>query len=202
MFKKKIFLSLVLLAVGTAFAEGGFYTGIGAGYANVTSAAQGALTNGAGTSQNASAGGVASNLYFGYDFNHFVGLQEEYDIAYSTNIGNTSVNQQIFGTSLLLHLPFSVFSNSLSGLSVFAKGGMAYEIAGLGANSSCANCVNPASQNAAFTPIYGLGAEYGFTNVGYRLEWDGVAPIMNTNNGANQTNVSSNMFLLSIDYHF
>lgn len=204
MFSKKIALGLVLLCFGIAFAEGGFYTGIGAGYANISNTAQGSMNiNSSPGNQNASSGGVASNIYFGYDFNHFVGVQTEYDIAYNSNIGDAySANQQIFGASLLLHLPFSIFSNSLAGFSIFAKGGVGYEVAEFSGNTGCSNCVNPSNQNAAFVPMYGLGVEYGLTNIGYRLEWDGVGSIMNSNQGANQVSMSSNLVLASIMYHF
>jgi hypothetical protein len=202
MIKKLLFIST--LFISSAFAEGGFYTGAGLGYADISNTAQGPLNFGSTTSnKTANGNGLASTVYFGYDFNHFVGIQEEYDIAYNSSIADSySANQQIFGTSLLLHLPFAVFSNELSGISVFAKGGLGYEVAQFSGNSGCSGCVNPSNQNAAFVPIYGLGAEYGFTNVGYRLEWDGAGSIMNTNQGINQTDISSNMVLMSIMYHF
>lgn len=200
---------LTLLAITTlllskvALADGGFYTGIGAGYANVNNTVQSPLTFSNGSSGSQSGGAVASTLYFGYDFNRFVGIQADYDIAFSTSMANSySSSEQVFGGSVLLHLPFSIFSDALSGLSVYAKGGVGYAIAGFSGQSTCINCVNPPNTASAFAPLYGLGVEYGFTNVGYRLEWDGIGSIMSNNGGTSQVGVSSNLFLLSILYHF
>lgn len=202
MLKKISFLILVL--ANAAYAEGGFYTGIGVGYASLGNTAQNNQIIGSGNSSSSATGNAfATNMYFGYDFNHYIGVQEEYDVAYNANVGNSySANQQVFGTNVLFHLPFSLFSNELSGLDVFAKGGFGYEVYQFTGNSACAGCVNPANQGGSFVPMYGAGIEYGFTNVGYRLEWDGIGSAMNTNQGINQVAMSSNMYLLSIMYHF
>lgn len=199
-----LFFLVALSLLNSATAEGGFYTGIGVGYNDVSNTVQSPLVfnsdNASGT-QNGS--GIASALYFGYDFNRYIGIQSEYDIGFPTQIANAYyANQQLFGLSVLAHLPFMLFSDLLSGLSVFAKGGIGYEVAALSGQSGCNNCVNPPNSASAFVPIYGLGIEYGTGNVGYRFEWDGVGSMMTANNGTNQTSISSNMFLLSILYHF
>lgn len=200
---KKIPYILLMLS-GLAYAEGGFYTGIGLGYAGLDNTAQSNQIIGSGNSSSSvTSNAFATNIYFGYDFNHYIGVQEEYDVAYNSNVGNSySANQQVFGTDILFHLPFSLFSNDLAGLDVFAKGGLGYEVFQFSGSNGCPNCVDPAHQGGSFVPMYGAGVEYGFTNVGYRLEWDGIGSITNNNQGMSQVAMSSNMYLLSIMYHF
>ena len=199
----KIFV-VTILSPTIAFAEGGFYTGIGAGYATTVGTVQNPFVfNSNGTTGTQSSSGIGSAIYFGYDFNRYVGIQSDYDVDFTTQVASSySVNQQLLGASMVFHLPFSLFSNSLSGLSIFAKGGLDYDMVGFSGQPNCNNCVNPSGSNAGFVPVYGLGVEYGFTNVGYRLEWDGTGPIMNSNKGVSQTSISSSTVLLSILYHF
>ena len=201
--RKLKWLSLALIAP-LAFADGGFYTGIGAGYADVSNTTQNPQIFNNGTLGTQSGSTFASNLYFGYDFNRFIGVQAEYDVAFGATIANSyNAGQQLLGASLLVHLPFSLFSDMLSGVSVFAKGGYVYNTTTFGnVNQTCPNCVNPPTFANGFTPIYGLGAEYGFTNVGFRLEWDTTPAMVASNSNLSQVSVASNMFLLSILYHF
>lgn len=201
------FISLIFIFISlfwiNAYADGGFYTGIGVGAARLNNKAQENQVLGNSGAQNANGDALASNLYFGYDFNHFVGLEEEYLVAFNSNIANSySANQQVLATEIALHLPFGIFSSSLNGLNIFAKGGMGYEMAQFSGMNGCFNCVNPSNQYSSFVPVYGAGVEYGFTNVGYRLEWDGIGSMTNVNQGMNQVALSSNMLLLSIMYHF
>ena len=178
---------------------------IGAGYATLANATQGGyFFNNSTSGGTQSSSNIASTLYFGYDFNRYVGLQLDYNVAYAGQVaGSYNVNQQLINGAVLLHLPFGLFADALSGLSVFAKGGVGYSLYGFGVvNPTCTNCVNPPSQAYAFVPMYGAGIEYGFTNIGIRGEWNYSGSVIAPNLGSNQLVVSSNMFLLSVLYHF
>jgi len=201
---QRILLLLVLAGITSAYAEGGFYTGAGLGVASLTNNVQGNFVLGQNNpGQISTDSGLGMNMYLGYDFNHYFGVQEEYDVAFNTSIADSySANQQIFGTTLLMHLPFSLVSYKLSGLDAFAKGGVGYEVFQFSGNSGCPGCVNPAHQGGQFVPMYGAGLEYGLTNVGYRLEWDSIGSAMNNNQGVSQVAMSSNLYLFSIMYHF
>lgn len=203
--KLTITLATLLNLINYAIAEGGFYIGIGAGYSGLTSTVQSPYQFNDGTNGSQTDGSFASTLYFGYDFNKIVGIQADYNAAWGTSNSNNSytMNQQLLGGSILVHFPFSVISNSLSGLDVYAKGGLDYNATNFGnVNPGCSNCVNPPNSATGATPLYGAGIEYGFTNVGYRLEWDYSGSLMTTNQGNNQVSITSNSFFLSILYHF
>jgi hypothetical protein len=204
--KHKICLALLLSLATTSytFAEGGFYMGIGAGYASLNNNLQNNYVYNNGNSGNQTSGNVASTLYFGYDFNHYIGLQGEYNVAYDSTVANSyNVNQQLLGVSALLHLPFSLISDSLAGLSVFGKIGADYDVIGFSnVSPNCANCTNPPSSAFGYVPLYGAGIEYGQNNIGVRLEWDQSGNINASNMGSTQSIVNSNMYLISILYHF
>ncbi len=204
-YMRKLLIIIAIINVWPAFAEGGFYAGIGFGYANIANTAQNNFTfnNGSSGTQNGPA--PASTLYGGYDFNRYIGIQADYNVAYSAQIPGSSysVYQQLIGASVLLHLPFGLFSNALSGFSIFVKGGLDYSVFDFGnVSSTCSTCVNPPGTAYAVVPVYGLGAEYGFGNVGIRGEWNYNSNVMAPNFGSNQVQASSNMYLLSVLYHF
>ena len=186
------------------YADGGFYIGIGAGYATIANATQSGFVFNNSTSGTQSSGNIASTLYFGYDFNRYIGVELDYNVAFSGQVANSyNVNQQLINGALLLHLPFGIFTPILTGLSLFAKGGLGYSIYGFGSvNPSCTNCVNPPATAYAFVPMFGAGVEYGFTNIGIRGEWNYSGSVTAPNLGSNQVITSSNMFLLSVLYHF
>ena len=201
---RRILLYIIAILTSIANAEGGFYVGIGAGYATVANAPQSGYTfnNLSGGTQSSS--NFASTLYGGYDFNRYVGLEIDYNVAFSGQVASSyNVNQQVINGVVVLHLPFGIFANALSGLSIFAKGGVGYSFLGFGAvNPSCTTCVNPPSIAAGFIPAFGAGVEYGFTNIGIRGEWNYNGSVTAPNLGSNQVAVSSNIFLLSVLYHF
>lgn len=197
--------SFILLFALSNFinADGGYYIGIGGGYSSLTGTVQSPYQFANTTSSSQSAGSFASTLYFGYDFNRWVGLQAEYNAAWAGQYSNSySINQQLLGGSILLHFPFSVFSDSLNGLSVYAKGGYDYNAINFGAQSSCSGCLSVPSAAYGSSPMYGLGAEYGFKNIGYRLEWDYAGALMATSGGNNLVSTTSNSYFVSILYHF
>jgi hypothetical protein len=201
---KRILLCIIAALAATLHADGGFYVGIGAGYAMLANSLQSSYTfnNLSGGTQ--SSNNFASTLYGGYDFNRYVGLEVDYNVAFSGQVANAyNVNQQVINGVVVLHLPFGLFANALSGLSIFAKGGLGYSSLGFGGvNPSCTNCVNPPSIAAGFIPAFGAGVEYGFTDIGIRGEWNYNGSVTAPNVGSNQVAVSSNMFLLSVLYHF
>ena len=203
-FSLRLFFLANLALSTAAYAEGGFYVGIGPGYSSVSSALQSPYQFSNGGNGTQDAGSFASTLYFGYDFNRVVGIQADYNAAWGAQYsGGYSLNQQLLGGSLLLHLPFGVFSDHLSGFDAYLKGGIDYNAVNFGnIGAPCVNCVNPPNSATGATPLYGAGIEYGFNNVGYRLEWDYSGSLMVTNQGNNQTSITSNSFFLSILYHF
>ncbi len=73
---RKLFCYITALVgmVQLCYAEGGFYLGLGAGYASMTNIPQSSFSfnNGSFASQNV--GSLATALYTGYDFNRIVGI--------------------------------------------------------------------------------------------------------------------------------
>lgn len=207
---QKLLLLILISLTNFIFADGGFYMGIGAGYSSIDGAAQSPYQFNNGSTGSQVDGSFATALYLGYDFNRWIGIQADYNAAWGTSNSNSyTLNQQLLGGSVLFHLPFLVFSNSLSNWDVFAKVGGDYNAINFGnVNPSCSNCVNAPSSVNGFTPLYGAGIEYGSGNVGYRLEWDYAGSLMAANSNStgtsngNQLNMTSNTYLLSILYHF
>ena len=201
---QKIRLLCLLIITNLACAEGGYYVGIGAGYSDITANAVSPLefTNPTTNAQDAQS--FTSQLYFGYDIYKWLGLQVDYNVSWLGQYNNSySVTQQIIGPSVLLHLPFSVFSDSLNGTSVYTKLGYDYNAINFSNLSSCSACTNLNSGATGFSPLFGLGAEFDFTNIGYRLEWDYSAGLMaQNNNGNNAIDTSTSSFLASVMYHF
>lgn len=199
----KIKFLTILGLTGSVYATGGYYVGIGAGYSSLTGTVQSPYVFNDGSTGSQSAASFASTFYFGYDFNKVIGVQFDYNAAWNA-VGNSyNLNQQLLGGSALFHLPFSIISDSLAGLDVYAKGGLAYNAINFGnINPNGANCVYPPSSTNGISPLVGAGVEYGFKNVGYRLEWDYAGSIMSSNYGNNQVSTSSNSYLFSILYHF
>ncbi len=201
---QKIRLFCLLIITNLAYAEGGYYIGVGAGYSDITANAVSPLefTNPTTNAQDAQS--FTSQLYFGYDIYKWLGIQLDYNVSWLGQYNNSySVNQQVIGPSVLLHLPFSIFSDSLNGISAYTKLGYDYNAVNFGNIGSCSACANLNSGASGFSPLFGLGAELGFKNIGYRLEWDYSGGIMaknNTNNNA--INTSSSSYLASIMYHF
>lgn len=200
----KLRLLCLCFLSGIVVAEGGFYMGIGAGYADVTNTAQSPFQF-SNSSTSLSGGSFASTLYAGYDFYRWLGIQIDYNAAWGAGFNNgSSLNQQLIGASLLFHLPFGIMSTALNGLSAYAKVGYDYNAVNFGGtNTGCSSCTNTLpSSSYGYTPLYGLGVEYGFKNIGYRLEWDYSGNLNAQNNGTNVVNTSSNSYLVSILYHF
>lgn len=196
--KMKHLRSILLLSLTTpVFAEGGFYMGIGGGYSSMTGTTKNNLTfaNGA-TSQ--SGGAFALTAYAGYDFNRVFGLEANYLGTYANATNSYNATQGLIGAFVLLHLPFEVFTNDLSGFDMFVRGGYDYNSMGLGSQVNCANCINPPSLAYGYTPRFGAGFEYGAGNLGYRLEWNYAGSL----NVDNQVGINNNAVLASIVYHY
>lgn len=199
-------LNLIIISgiFSNAFAYGGFYAGIGAGSASLTNTAQGnyIFVNGSAGTQIST--NFASTLYFGYNFNRFIAIEANYNVAYKSQIASSyNVGQQLLGGTVLAKLPFEVFSSRLRGISVFAKGGLDYDVINFTNPVNCNKCINPPNSSFNYLPVYGAGLEYDFQNqIGIRGEWNEIGNITASNNNVSQVNVSSNMYLLSILYNF
>ena len=201
---QKIRLLFLMIISNLAFAEGGYYVGIGAGISNLTGTVQDPYQFSSTSSGSQSAKSFASQFYFGYDIYKWLGLQLDYNYAWGGNYNNSyNINQQLLGGSILFHLPFSLISDSLGGLSAYTKVGYDYNSINFGNVNSCGSCSTLNDSTYGFTPLFGLGVEWGVKNVGYRLEWDYSASIMAQNNANNNlVSTSSNSIFASIMYHF
>lgn len=201
---QKIVLTFMFLTSIFAYATGGFYAGIGAGYANISNTPLSGFNfnNGATSSQNTGAPALA--FYGGYNFNRYIGVQVDYDFSFSTPIGGSyNTTNQLIDALAIVYLPFGIFTNSLSGFSLFVKGGIGYnDFKFSNVNPTCSTCINPPGEGYGIIPVYGIGAEYNFNPVGIRLEWVGDNNITIPNLGYNQVQANSNMYLLSVLYHF
>ncbi|MCC2626136.1 MAG: OmpA-like transrane domain [Burkholderiales bacterium] len=187
-----------------SYAEGGYYLGLGAGYASMTNIPQNSFSfnNGSFASQNV--GSFATAIYAGYDFNRIVGLQIDYNVAYNGWASGFIENQQLLDGAILVHLPFSIIADSLSGFSLYAKGGIGYSYYSFGQVSpTCTTCVFPPNDTSSAVPVYGLGAEYAFKDfIALRAEWSHSGNVTAANVGNNQLLLDSNMYFLSILYRF
>lgn len=200
-FLKFKFWATSILA-GSTFAQGGFYAGIGGGYSSLNNQAQAPWTFNSGATSE-TGGAPAVMVYAGYDFNQIVGFEANYLAAINGSTSSYSATQQLLGGSLLVHFPFSIISDNLSGLSVFGRGGLDYNMINFSnIQNNCTTCVIPPGNTNGFTPRYGAGVEYGLKNIGYRLEWNYAGSLTATNQGSNEVNMSSSSFLISILYHF
>ena len=208
---KKICLLVLSILTNIAIADslegtdGGYYVGIGAGYSQITGAVQAPYLLNNTTSGTQDAGSIASQLYFGYDIYKWLGLQLDYNAAFEASYSNSyKLNEQLLGGSVLLHLPFTVFSDSLKGISLYTKLGFDYNSINFGNTGACDGCSSLNNSADGFTPLFGLGGEWDDNeHVGYRLEWDYAGGLMAKNNlGDNIINTSSNSFFASIMYHF
>lgn len=194
-----------ILSVGTVFADGGFYGGIGVGYANLDNTAQNNYMFNNGSSGTQSIGSLASTLYFGYDFNRYIGTQLEYNTAYAGQIANSyNIRELLPGASLLLHLPFGLITKKLDGFDIYAKGGGAYNTVNFrNVQPTCVSCVNPPSSVTSLVPSYGAGLEYAPPqSFGARLEWNSYGNVNVSNQNSTQVVNSADMYLFSILYHF
>jgi hypothetical protein len=216
---RKLMMALGLSAVSIpVLAESGLYVGVGAGLGSTTSNS----TNGfmfADGASNKSGNTMAGAVYVGYDFSRFAGIQIDYaylaNVSYATGTnpqtgsqGNLSISQQVLDLGITGHLPFGLFANALSGLSIFGKLAVGYTTTSLNGGTVYSNGTQgsnyvsiPTNANS-IVPVLGAGVEYGWNNVGIRAEYDYIG---NTNvNSGSQTlmNVSNQLALVSVLYHF
>lgn len=210
-----ILLGMISLA---AYADSGTYIGISAGYGTTNSSATNGFSFSDGTG-NKSGGSMAGGVFVGYDFNRYLGVQADYDYIANVNYttgGNAltgaqssiNANQQILDLGIVGHLPFGLFANSLSGLSIFGKLAMGYTTTSFNGGtmisngSSGLNAVQLPNNASSFVPVFGLGAEYGWSSVGIRAEYDYIGDTVVTNNNQTLMNVNNGLMLLSVFYHF
>lgn len=200
MYRLLVILCLFISAC-LCHAEGGFYVGIGAGYTSMTDIPLGSVDNGSDSNQYI--GAATAAVSGGYNFNHIVGVQLDYAIAYNAVGPGYNPTQQLVDAAVLVHLPFGFIISALSDFSLFVKGGVGYSTYAFNnIANNCTTCVNPPNGAYAVVPVYGLGAEYGFGPIGIKAEWDHSGDIMVPNQGRNQISISSNMYLLSVLYYF
>lgn len=213
---KKILFPLLIIS-GFSYADSGLYLGVGAGY-NMQNTS---TTNGFSYLDGASSksgSNMLGSVYVGYDFNRFIGIQADYD--YMANIqytigndlnngtqGSFSGSQQLLAVGLTGHLPFGIFANPLSGLSLFGKLSLGASFVnfdggtvGAGTNLSYTQSIPSSSQS--LVPVIGGGVEYGIDSAGVRLEYNYVGNTAINNNGQNLMNVNDSIILLSALYHF
>lgn len=215
----KLKLSALLSVIGVAaFADSGTYVGISAGYGTINSSATNGFSFSDGTG-NKDGGTMAGGVFVGYDFNRYLGVQADYDYIANVNYttGGSSVtgaqssinaNQQILDLGVIGHLPFGLFADSLSGLSIFGKLAMGYTTTSfdggtmVSSGSAGLNTVQVPSNASSFVPVVGIGAEYGWSSVGVRAEYDYIGNTVVTNNSQTLMNVNDGLALLSVFYHF
>ena len=215
----KLKLSALLSVIRVAaFADSGTYVGISAGYGTINSSATNGFSFSDGTG-NKDGGTMAGGVFVGYDFNRYLGVQADYDYIANVNYttGGSSVtgaqssinaNQQILDLGVIGHLPFGLFADSLSGLSIFGKLAMGYTTTSfdggtmVSSGSAGLNTVQVPSNASSFVPVVGIGAEYGWSTVGVRAEYDYIGNTAVTNNSQTLMNVNDGLALLSVFYHF
>lgn len=201
---RKLLFAFAILSSWCCHAEGGFYAGIGGGYANITSIPQSGYIFNNGNSDSQNSGAIAAGIYGGYNFNHIIGVQGDYNLGFDAPAGSSyNVSQQLLDATLVLHLPFGFITDALRGFSLYAKGGLGYSVYGFSSVlQGCPTCVNPPDNTHAFTNVYGLGAEYQLNNLGVRAEWSASGNVTAPNMGSNQVQLNSTFYLVSILYYF
>ncbi len=214
--KKNHLFLICLISISSVYADSGLYLGIGAGYASTDSKTTNGFSYLDGSSEK-NGGNMLGNLYVGYDFNRYVGLQADYyyiagipfnDVG--SNIpgiqGSFSVGQQTLALGITGHLPFELFANSLSGLSLFGKLAMGYNTfhfsGGNVANYDKTYIASLPSTDENLSPIFGGGVEYGFDSVGIRAEYERIGSTPVGNDNQNMLSIDNNMYLISAFYHF
>lgn len=215
---KKLLLTAFLSAISAyALADGGLYVGVGAGYGTIGSNTTGGTSYPNGSSSQGG-GNMAGSVYVGYDFSHYVGIQADYDyianVQYSTGAtpssgsnGDFNVNQQVLDLGVTGHLPFSLFADALSGISIFGRLAFGYSTTSfsggqLTSPSASGGYVNIPSSASNLVPVLAAGAEYGIGQVGIRLEYQYIGNSTINTNGQNILNVNNNLVLVSALYHF
>lgn len=213
---KSTLYSLSALLIASSYADSGLYVGLGAGYGSIYTNTTNGYTYLDGSSSK-NGGNMAGGLYVGYDFNRYLGLQFDYDyianIQYSSSSvnginGSFNANQQILDLGITGHLPFDIFTNNLSGLSLFAKLAVGYTTTSFSggyldsSGQSLAGIQAMPTFAQSVVPVIGVGVEYGIDSVGARLEYDYIGNTNVTNNGVNMMNLSNDLILLSVMYHF
>lgn len=219
LFMKKFVLGAILSSVLCTYAQadGGLYVGVGAGYGTIGSNTTGGTSYPNGSSSQGG-GNMAGSVYVGYDFSHYVGIQADYDyianVQYSTGStpssgsnGDFNVNQQVLDLGVTGHLPFSLFADALSGISIFGKLAFGYSTTSfsggqLASPSASGGYVNISSSASNLVPVLAAGAEYGIGQVGIRLEYQYIGNSTINTNGQNILNVNNNLVLVSALYHF
>lgn len=216
MLKKLIFISSILFT-NFAFADSGFYVGVGVGYGSMSNNTVNGYNFLDGGSER-SASSTLGSIYAGFDFNRYVGIQADYDYLSSMNFAGGASNnqnfpssysatQQVIALGVVGHLPFQLFANSLSGLSIFGRLSVGYSTLDFngGAIATPSTYDNPQlfpGYAQSLVPLAGLGVEYGVNSVGVRLEYNYIGNTTVNNNDINLINTSNNLGLLSILYHF
>lgn len=215
--KKILFICIIITSATFAFADDGLYVGVGAGYGNInTSTING--NNFANGSNSQSGGNAVGAVYVGYDFSHYVGVQADFDyianVQHSTGYNSVtgsnssfSASQQIIDLGVTGHLPFSLFANALSGISVFGKLALGYSTTTFGggtllSQNTPSGSVNIPSSASTWVPVIAGGAEYGIGSVGIRLEYEYIGNTNVSINNLNSMNVNNSLVLLSALYHF
>jgi len=219
LFMKKFVFGAMLSTVLCTYAQadGGLYVGVGAGYGTIGSNTTGGTSYPNGSSSQGG-GNMAGSVYVGYDFSHYVGIQADYDyianVQYSTGStpnsgsnGDFNVNQQVLDLGVTGHLPFSLFADALSGISVFGRLAFGYSTTSfsggqLTSPSASGGYVNIPSSASNLVPVLAAGAEYGIGQVGIRFEYQYIGNSTINANGQNILNVNNNLLLLSALYHF
>jgi hypothetical protein len=212
---KKLFFILCSTISACVYADSGLYLGIGTGYATINAKTTNGFSYIDGNSDK-SDGNMLGNLFIGYDFSRYVGLQADYyyiaSTQYSTGSdipgiqGSFTINQQTIALGITGHLPFELFANSLSGLSLFAKLGIGYNTinidGGTVANPDQSYIQSLSGYSGGLSPMIGGGVEYGIDNVGLRAEYERIGDITFSRDNQNLLNINNNLYMVSAFYHF
>lgn len=214
---KKFLFAILTASAISAYADSGLYVGVGAGYGTINSSTinGNSFTNGSGSQ---SGGNAAGGVYVGYDFSHYVGIQADYNyianVEYSTGYNSItgsnssfSASQQLIDLGVTGHLPFSLFANALSGISIFGKLALGYSTTSFSGGSLLSQNVSGGTVNlpgsaSTLVPVIAGGAEYGIGQVGIRLEYEYIGNNNVSINNLNSMNVNNSLVMLSALYHF
>lgn len=209
MFKKTILFTAALL-VGNAFASSApemakfspyVYGDINIGYAyHPWQYSFGSF--GEGESWNNGNGGFAYGLDIGYSFYRYLGIEAAYYRLPTAKLKNLGGNNYNFTTNTAYLALKGVFP-IMNQLDVFAKLGFGYQNASVG---SSFNQANGYKENNYIGPMFGLGAEYVFSNNvtvdAQYLYLQGDIHNVEYASGRTQIVPNANLFLVGVGYRF
>jgi hypothetical protein len=214
---RKILGGLLIAGTTLVYADenSSLYVGLGLGY-GLTSAKVTTPTSLSTIQKTQFGGNLVGGLYLGYDFNHYIGIQADYNYIANVNLNvnlnsatgfNSTINdsQQLVDLGVTGHLPLELLNDYwLSGYYLYGRLGLGYNIASFqGGNVAFSDNNGSLPGNAStLIPVYAVGFEYGSGQVGFRLEYDYLGSISATSSTNNRIDVSNQFVMISTLYHF